>query len=79
MTNKWNLLVGAVVLLAVLASVVALAVNKDITGTEALGVIGTIVTLGGGMLAVTIGSKTATAAHVEAINAARGLSGPPEG
>lgn len=46
---------GTVILVAILAAIVALAWHGTITGTEAMGGIGAIITLGGGALAVHVG------------------------
>lgn len=43
---------GTILLIAVLASIVALALHGTIDGTLAMGGIGTIITLGGGAFAV---------------------------
>jgi hypothetical protein len=60
-----NILVvcGTVILVGVIAAVCALAVNGDIAGGDAIAILGTIITLGGGALAahagVTAGAKAA--------------------
>jgi hypothetical protein len=48
---------GAALLLAVLASVVFLAYHGTLSGAEAFGALTTIITLGGGALAVHSGAK----------------------
>jgi hypothetical protein len=54
---------GAALLAAVIAAVVALAWHGTLTGPEAFSVLSTIITLGGGALAVHSGAKVgATAA-----------------
>lgn len=68
-TVQW--IVGGILLLAVLASIVTLAIKGDVTGEEALGVIGTIVAGALAILGVHVGSTSATNASSAALGATR--------